>query len=260
MYDPCYRSPSALVGRNAYKEIGEMRTIQIFAIAALLLGSASDRLAASDRPTDRAASVAVGAQYDSTHAYVAPGDLDRFTDSLVSTFGGTKSRSTVLSVTPTPSETAFEFVFTPVGTFSVFAFKTPIPYPFGTERTGYLVTDLDAAVRSAKAIAKTRSPRSEAGSLVATGEARFGPCFACGSAQTFAWCLPLLARSRFRHVSRYDRAMPERRFPPPWSVEELDSCFLVKDANGQALAYMYFEKEPRRPFVPNCSRATRRCE
>jgi hypothetical protein len=40
--------------------------------------------------------------------------------------------------------------------------------------------------------------------------------------------------------------MPERHFPPPWSVEELDSCFVVKDANGQALAYMYFEKEPLR--------------
>jgi hypothetical protein len=38
----------------------------------------------------------------------------------------------------------------------------------------------------------------------------------------------------------------ERHFPPPWSVEELDSCFVVKDLNGQALAYMYFEKEPRR--------------
>ena len=42
--------------------------------------------------------------------------------------------------------------------------------------------------------------------------------------------------------------MPERHFPPPWSVEELDSCFVVKDANGQALAYMYFEKGPRRPL------------
>jgi hypothetical protein len=37
-----------------------------------------------------------------------------------------------------------------------------------------------------------------------------------------------------------------RNFPPPWSVQELDSCFVVKDANAQALAYMYFEKEPRR--------------
>ena len=42
--------------------------------------------------------------------------------------------------------------------------------------------------------------------------------------------------------------MPERHFPPPWSVEELDSCFVVKDLNGQALAYVYFEKEPRRRF------------
>ncbi len=42
--------------------------------------------------------------------------------------------------------------------------------------------------------------------------------------------------------------MPERHFLPPWSVEELDSCFVVKDANGQALACMYFEKEPIRRF------------
>jgi hypothetical protein len=128
-----------------------MRAIQIFVTAALVLGSGLCRLAASDNLTDRTTSVAVGAQYDSTHVYVTPGDLDRFTDSLVATFGGTKSRPTVLGVTPTPSETTFEFVFTPVGTFSVFAFKTPIPYPFGTERMGYLVTDLDAAVRSARA-------------------------------------------------------------------------------------------------------------
>jgi hypothetical protein len=39
-----------------------------------------------------------------------------------------------------------------------------------------------------------------------------------------------------------------RTFPPPWSVEELDSCFVVKDANGQALAYMYFETGPHRRY------------
>jgi hypothetical protein len=130
--------------------MGEMRTIKVFALAVVLVGNATDRLVASDKPAALTASVAVGAQYDSTHVYVAPGDLDRFTDSLVATFGGTKSRPTSLTVTPTPSETAFVFVFTPVGTFSVFGFKTPIPYPFGSERTGYLVTDLDEAVRSAK--------------------------------------------------------------------------------------------------------------
>jgi hypothetical protein len=32
----------------------------------------------------------------------------------------------------------------------------------------------------------------------------------------------------------------ERRFPPPWSVEELAECFAVKDHAGQKLAYVYF--------------------
>jgi hypothetical protein len=37
-----------------------------------------------------------------------------------------------------------------------------------------------------------------------------------------------------------------RRFPPPWSVEESDACFIVRDHGGQALAYVYFEDEPGR--------------
>ena len=40
--------------------------------------------------------------------------------------------------------------------------------------------------------------------------------------------------------------MTERRFPPPWSVEELDACFVVRDYSGQQLAYVYFEDEPGR--------------
>ena len=40
--------------------------------------------------------------------------------------------------------------------------------------------------------------------------------------------------------------MTPRRFPPPWSVEETEACFIVRDANGQALAYVYFEDEPGR--------------
>jgi hypothetical protein len=38
----------------------------------------------------------------------------------------------------------------------------------------------------------------------------------------------------------------ERRFPPPWSVEEFDACFVVTDSAGQKLAYVYFEDEPGR--------------
>jgi hypothetical protein len=41
--------------------------------------------------------------------------------------------------------------------------------------------------------------------------------------------------------------MPERFFPPPWSVDEAnDACFIVRDHNGHALAYVYFEEEPGR--------------
>src|SRR5262249_7422976 len=56
----------------------------------------------------------------------------------------------VFTVTPTASKTMSQLVFTPVGTFSVFGFETPIPYPFGLERTGYLVTDMDSAIHAAR--------------------------------------------------------------------------------------------------------------
>ena len=40
--------------------------------------------------------------------------------------------------------------------------------------------------------------------------------------------------------------MTARRFPPPWTVEDLGSCFVVIDSNGQKLAYVYYEEEPGR--------------
>jgi predicted enzyme related to lactoylglutathione lyase len=92
----------------------------------------------------------VGAQYDTTHVYVQPEDFDKFVASLLATFGGTTTKQGVFTVTPTPSKTMSQLVLTPVGTLSVFGFKTPLPYPFGVERTGYLVTNLDAAVRAAQ--------------------------------------------------------------------------------------------------------------
>jgi hypothetical protein len=41
--------------------------------------------------------------------------------------------------------------------------------------------------------------------------------------------------------------MTRRRFPPPWTIEEANNaCFIVKDANGFAVSYVYFENEPGR--------------
>jgi hypothetical protein len=40
--------------------------------------------------------------------------------------------------------------------------------------------------------------------------------------------------------------MTKRRFPAPWTVEEQTACFIVRDDDEQALAYVYFEEEPGR--------------
>ena len=34
--------------------------------------------------------------------------------------------------------------------------------------------------------------------------------------------------------------------PPPWTAEVTPNCFIVRDANGQALSYIYYESEPGR--------------
>ncbi len=40
--------------------------------------------------------------------------------------------------------------------------------------------------------------------------------------------------------------MAKRRFAPPWTLEELEAAFAIKDSGGQKLAYVYFEEEPGR--------------
>jgi len=94
--------------------------------------------------------IAVGPQYDSTHVYIAPGYLDAFVNSFVATFGGSPSKRTVVNVLPVPSSTELQAVLSPVGVLSIFGYQTPIPFPFGEERTGYLVTDMDQAIKAAR--------------------------------------------------------------------------------------------------------------
>jgi hypothetical protein len=45
--------------------------------------------------------------------------------------------------------------------------------------------------------------------------------------------------------------MAERRFPAPWSVEETDACFIVRDVNGQAQARRRARLECGGPRVPD---------
>src|ERR1700732_5533795 len=124
------------------------RLLNILLISSLL--AAVSPATARDAEREAIPQIGVGAQYDTTHVYVAPEDVDKFAASFLATFGGQSTKQVVVTVTPTPSSTTSQLLQTPVGTVSLFGFKTPIPFPFGAERTGYLVTDFDSAIDSAK--------------------------------------------------------------------------------------------------------------
>ncbi|MGU7782107.1 VOC family protein [Burkholderia sp. PU8-34] len=132
------------------------RIARVAAVSMAMLGAVSAVTPALadvthlDTGAARTPVVSVGAQYSTTHVYVPGEQIDAFVDSFIATFGGKASQRAVFTVTPTPSKTASQYVQTPVGMLSVFAFETPVPYPFGSERTGFLVTDMDQAVRAAR--------------------------------------------------------------------------------------------------------------
>jgi predicted enzyme related to lactoylglutathione lyase len=134
---------------NELKKASSFLTAAAVSFAAILLFSSVSSPTAGPQSAANS-TIAVGAQYDSTHVYVAPADLDAFVKSFTATFGGQASKPAVMNVLPVPSSTEFQSVSTPAGILSVFAFQTPIPFPFGEERTGYLVTDMDVAIKTAR--------------------------------------------------------------------------------------------------------------
>src|SRR5271156_1773532 len=123
-----------------------MRTIASFMISLVLLALSTS----AEARTPHAQAIAVAPQYDTTHVYIAPEDFDGFVSSVLATFGGTTSKKVVTHVTPTPSTTFSQLILTPAGSISAFGFTTPLPYPYGLERTGYLVTDMETAIRAAR--------------------------------------------------------------------------------------------------------------
>ncbi|MEU8760079.1 glyoxalase [Streptomyces sp. NPDC048659] len=125
-------------------------TLSALMVVGVLGGGAPSSAREEKAVAVAAPSPAVGPQYDTTYVYVSPGSVDAFAASWGATFGGTHTAKVLTHVTPTPSTTESELVFSPVGTLSVFDFKTPVPFPFGAERTGWLVEDLDEAVRLAR--------------------------------------------------------------------------------------------------------------
>src|ERR1700733_14331496 len=129
------------------------RTRYLFAFALFVFSFANRSelgWAQSPQGTGSVSNVAIGPQYDTTHVYVAPSDVNAFVASFLGIFGGKSTNQVVATVTPTPSSTTSQLLQTPVGTVSLFGFKTPIPAPFGAERTGYLIADMDSAIAAAK--------------------------------------------------------------------------------------------------------------
>ena len=129
------------------------RVLGIQCVCAMLLAAACP-LATTARAGGESTSdagVAVGAQYDSTHVYIASGDFDAFVASFIATFGGHAGKRSVTSVLPVPSSAEFQPVSTPEGLLSIFAYQTPVPFPFGEERTGYLVTNMADPIAAARA-------------------------------------------------------------------------------------------------------------
>ena len=127
--------------------IGDHRVPRVLLLSLLVV--ASNAIARNAAPATTS-QIGVGAQYDTTHVYVKAADFDRFVNSFTSTLGGKASPRIPSTLTPTPSKADFQYVWTPVGTLSTFAFSTAIPYPFGLERTGWLVADMDLALKAAR--------------------------------------------------------------------------------------------------------------
>ena len=79
---------------------------------------------------------------------------------------------------------------------------------------------------------------------------RAGTCRLCGAARDNAPVCSVatgepatVSDGRYATARAYENLPSSpRRFPPPWTVEELDACFVVIDSAEQKLAYVYFEE------------------
>jgi hypothetical protein len=89
------------------------RRFSLALISAAVLMSAANLAYSATTAASASPVVAVGPQYDTTHVYVAPADVDRFVASFLATFGGQSTKQVVATVTPTPSSTTSQLLQTP---------------------------------------------------------------------------------------------------------------------------------------------------
>jgi len=52
-------------------------------------------------------------------------------------------------------------------------------------------------------------------------------------------------------LRKFGKHSGPRSFPAPWTAEEHNACFIVRDRNYQTLVYIYFEEEPGRRSAAN---------
>ena len=71
--------------------------------------------------------------------------------------------------------------------------------------------------------------------------------------------MPALASNAAHSANSIIVPGPHAASRHPWTIDERnDACFIIHDANRQALAYVYFEEEPgrRSARLHTCSPAT----
>lgn len=128
------------------KSILRKRILSLLLVAAVLSVNACSAASRED------AKIALGAAFRTFHVYAQSGTAAAFVDSWIATFGGhAQPPVNDIDLTPYPSKATAIMLSSPVAALSVYEFSTGIPYPFGSEVSGWGVTDVDQAVQQASA-------------------------------------------------------------------------------------------------------------
>ncbi|RJQ76638.1 hypothetical protein D5S17_17385 [Pseudonocardiaceae bacterium YIM PH 21723] len=201
---------------------------------------------------------AYGVQYDASHVYVEHGKLPDFIASWEGTFGGTHNPPTVFGITPTPSKALASIIHSPVGLLAAYDYQTPVPFPFGSEQTGFGVHDPDSAVAVARRSGATAPVAPWTGPVGREAVIRFPGGFSSQIWEQFDMFgfPPLTTQPEFRVYLSEDS---QSRYGCPWwsativSVKRLNStlntlCVLVDRSRPTPCDFRWASAQIRREF------------